>query len=170
MISISNVLPLSQKRSTNFFGRPHKTDKLILNSKSKNSATFKAKNDNNNLCLLYPFSDQEFLYLLNNKLKNKSSSGTDSIPAFLIKKILPVICKPLVFLINLSFCTGKFPPILKTGKIIPIYKKGDNNCLENYRPITNCSVFSKIFEYCFLDRLVLYLNKYKVLTHIQHGF
>ena len=153
-----------------FWEAPQNTVKLILNSKSKNSATFKAKNDNNNLCLLYPFSDQEFLYLLNNKLKNKSSSGTDSIPAFLIKKILPVICKPLVFLINLSFCTGKFPSILKTGKIIPIYKKGDNNCLENYRPITNCSVFSKIFEYCFLDRLVLYLNKYKVLTHIQHGF
>ena len=125
---------------------------------------------NKNKCLLYPFSDDEFIILLNKKLKNKSSAGPDGIPAFLMKKVLHVVIKPLVFLINLSFCTGKFPVLLKTGRIIPIHKKGDKNSIQNFRPITATSVFSKIFEYCFLDRLIQYLNEFNIMSPNQHGF
>lgn len=32
------------------------------------------------------------------------------------------------------------------------------------------SVFSKILEYCMLDRLTSFLNKYDTITNSQHGF
>lgn len=127
-------------------------------------------NINRDASILCPFTDDEFITVLNKKLKNKPSAGPDDVPSFLLKKILDVITKPLVFLINLSFCTGKFPTALKTGKIIPIHKKGNVSCMENYRPITLTSVFSKMFEYCFLERLVLYLNKFNIISPNQHGF
>ena len=61
--------------------------------------------------------------LLNNKLKNKKSSGYDEIPVFLLKRILDVLAPPLVYLVNLSFSNGIFSEYLKTGKVIPIHKK-----------------------------------------------
>lgn len=41
--------------------------------------------------------------------------------------------------------TGKYRRIERIP-IIPIFKKGDNNCCENYRGITPLSVVSKIYE------------------------
>ena len=49
-------------------------------------------------------------------------------------------------LINLSFSTGLFPKILKKAKIIPIFKKGDQQDCNNYKPILLLSNVNKIIE------------------------
>nr|CAH7764841.1 unnamed protein product [Callosobruchus chinensis] len=116
---------------------------------------------------LYPFTDEEFFHL---RLKNKHSTGPDGIPGFLVKKVLSYLVKQLVFLVNLSFCSGKFSESLKTGKVLPIYKKGDPFRINNYRPVTIPSCLSKILEYCYLDRLKRFLDTADVLTDNQHGF
>ena len=41
---------------------------------------------------------------------------------------------------------GIFPDELKIGQVIPVYKKGNKEHLENYRPISILPAFSKIFE------------------------
>ena len=41
---------------------------------------------------------------------------------------------------------GKFPNLLKIGKITPIYKKRDPKILDNYRPVSVITIFGKIFE------------------------
>ena len=41
---------------------------------------------------------------------------------------------------------GNFPNELKTGKISPIYKKDNEDLLENYRPVSTLAIFRKIFE------------------------
>ena len=67
------------------------------------------------------------------------------------------MCIPIVpvltYLKNLTFSQGTFPKLLKTNKVIPIYKKGDSHLAETYRPVALISVFSKILEYSFLSRL-----------------
>lgn len=117
-----------------------------------------------------PFAEDELLHLLKDKLKNKNSSGPDEVPFFLIKRTIDVLIKPVTYLINLSFLTGEFPNYLKTGKVVPIYKKLDPHLVENYRPVVVPSGFSKIFEYAYLSRLTPFLNKYDMLTDNQHGF
>ena len=54
---------------------------------------------------------------------------------------LSFLCK----LINLSFSTGIFPDCLKTAKVTPIYRNGDENNVGNYRPIFVLPFLSKIF-------------------------
>ena len=72
---------------------------------------------------LKPFTEKELLTLLNGKLKNKKSSGSDDIPSFILKQVLDVIIAPLAYLINRSFESGMFPQNMKTGKVTPLYKK-----------------------------------------------
>jgi len=82
-----------------------------------------------------------------NKLKLKSSSGPDVFNAKLISDIEPAIVTPLCYIYNLSLQTGSFPSALKIAKVIPIYKKGDQLNVGNYRPISLLSIFSKILFY-----------------------
>lgn len=119
---------------------------------------------------LFPFTDIEFRSLISRKLKPKKSCGVDDIPGFLVKQSLDFIYEPLVHLVNRSFLQATFPDKLKISKIIPLYKKGDSEQLMNYRPIALSATFSKVFEYCFLERLLGFLDKYKILSGNQFGF
>ena len=51
---------------------------------------------------------------------------------------------------------GKFPDELKLGKITQIYKKDNEELLENYRPVSTFPIFGKIFEKVIYDRLYNY--------------
>ncbi len=67
-------------------------------------------------------------------------------------------------------CTGIFPDIFKTAKIKPLFKKGNKNEVQNYRPISLLSVFSKILERLFSVRMETFLNKHDAFSNCQHGF
>ena len=52
----------------------------------------------------------------------------------------------LTKIFNLSLKLGKFPTLLKTAKVIPVYKAGSRMELGNYRPISLLPIFGKILE------------------------
>ena len=66
--------------------------------------------------------------------------------------------------------TGIFPEALKIAKVKPLYKKGDNFCLNNYRPISLLPTISKIFERVMFTQLYSYLNAHNLLSEQQYGF
>ena len=65
---------------------------------------------------------------------------------------------------------GIFPDSLKIGKITPIFKKGDSELIENYRPISTLPVFGKIFEKVIYCRLYSFLTSQNTLYENQFGF
>ena len=75
-----------------------------------------------------------------------------------------------MYLFNLSINTGIFPDILKTSKVILIYKKHNRCDYSNYRPISNTFKFSKIFEKLIKIRILSFLNNNKILNMCQFGF
>ena len=78
-------------------------------------------------------------------LKNKSCHiSTYSVK--IIKHLSSIISPILTHLINKSISTGYFPKMLKTARVVPIYKSGDNTNVNNYRPISILPILSKIFE------------------------
>ena len=46
--------------------------------------------------------------------------------------------------------SGIFPSGLQFSQILPLYKKGDANTVNNYRPISSLPAITKIFEMIFL--------------------
>lgn len=118
---------------------------------------------------LVPVTEAELINIIKN-MKNKKSSGIDEIPDFIIKKCFTHITSPLCHIVNLSLSTGCFPNELKISKVKPLYKKGSENEVGNYRPVSLLSVFSKIIEKVMHKRLISYLNKYNIITDKQHGF
>lgn len=118
---------------------------------------------------LNPVNSQEIFNILMN-LPNKHSAGLDDIPVFLLKRIASFICTPLAALINVSFSSGVFPSALKVAKLIPILKGGNACLMNNYRPVSLLSSFSKVFERALCDRLASFLDRNSILSDTQYGF
>ena len=69
-------------------------------------------------------------------ISDLDNGKASDIPIKLIKRSAHVISPILEKCYNYNMKTGKFPDELKMGKITPIYKKGDCEKLENYRPVS----------------------------------
>lgn len=68
------------------------------------------------------------------------------------------------------FHSGVFPKEFKLAEVIPIYKNGDRDCVNNYRPISILSTLSKLAEKLINKRLINYLETKSLLSKSQFGF
>jgi hypothetical protein len=100
----------------------------------------------------------------------KNSLDLYEISTKLLKCISLEISIPLAHIFNLSLTTGIFPKKLKTSRIVPIYKTGDPNLCDNYRPISLLSSISKILEKIVCVQLVNHLDRNNLLYVNQYGF
>jgi hypothetical protein len=73
-------------------------------------------------------------------------------------------------LVNTTFTEERFLRNMKLNKVIPLFKKGDKEDLNNYRPIAMSSSVSKIYEKIFLNRLENHLQVNNYVSPQQHGF
>ena len=65
---------------------------------------------------------------------------------------------------------GTFPSSLKTGRISPVFKKGDEQLIENYRPVSILPIFGKIFEKIIYARMYSFVVAQGILHQNQFGF
>lgn len=103
-------------------------------------------------------------------LKINSAVGWDGISCSIIKAAKNTLAPVITRVINLCFSQSIVPLAFKKALVHPVYKSGDRDSVDNYRPISVLTTFSKIFEKCLNYRLTNYLNKYKILSDNQHGF
>nr|CAI5840348.1 unnamed protein product [Callosobruchus analis] len=103
-------------------------------------------------------------------LSNSPSLDHYGLNSAMIKDSIDILLYPLTTLYNKCMEEGNWPDSLKISKIIPVYKKGDKDCSDNFRPITMIPLISKIFEIIIKERIVSYLSKFNILTPFQFGF
>ena len=103
-------------------------------------------------------------------IKSKHSSGHDNLSNKIVKIIIPSIVDPLVHIFNLSLESGVVPDPYKLAKIIPIFKTGDKEDPNNYRPISLLTAFSKILEKLVYKRLIKFLLNCNSIYLKQYGF
>ena len=95
---------------------------------------------------------------------------TDRFPYRTLFLLKNKISNQLADLFNLSFKTGVFPSVLKTAKVIPIFKKDSKLDYSNYRPISLLSNIEKILEKPMYRRLYAFLNNKNIIYDLQFGF
>ena len=109
-----------------------------------------------------PFVKQELC-----KLKTVKANGLDRIPARLLKDAAPGIVKPIAYLLNLTNLTGIVPQEWKEAKETPIFKSGEKDDINNYRPISVLPLISKIMERAGQAQLVSFLTENNALSEHQ---
>jgi hypothetical protein len=121
-----------------------------------------------NPTLLINEIDEEVVHKALRKVKDKSTAGTDGIPAFLLRDCASAFPYPLTALFNLSLKTSTYPASWKKSLISPIHKKGNKSEVENYRPVTLLCNFSKVFETVLHNIILNHIRQF--ISHLQHGF
>ena len=59
---------------------------------------------------------------------------------------------------------------IRVAKVTPVFKKGEQTSLNNYRPISILSIFNKLLEKLMHKRILEFLEKNKVIYCKQFGF
>ena len=102
--------------------------------------------------------------------ENKNSTDSDGLSMNILKQVFQYVSQPFTDICNKSLFYGIFPNKMKTAKVIPLFKSGDNDTFSNYRPVSLLSQFSKILEKVFYNRLESFINKQNILAEEQFGF
>ena len=67
------------------------------------------------------------------------------------------------------FANGEYPESLGEGIIVPIFKSGNPNDIQNYRGITLINIFGKLYSQVLLNRLSKWAERHNVLSKNQLG-
>ena len=115
-----------------------------------------------------PTTPHEVSVIIGN-LKNKPCD-VNLFSTLILKKASAVLSPIISALINSSLSLGVFPDLFKLAKVVPVPKGGDPSDINNYRPVSVLSVFSKIYERVVHRQLCGYLDRFAVLCSEQYGF
>jgi hypothetical protein len=121
-------------------------------------------------CIKYKYSTHLEIEKIIFNLKNSSASGYDGIFSKILKSCVKTISSLLAHIFKSSLAKGIFPSRLKCSITKPVHKKGNKDCILNYRPISLLPSFSKIFEKLIYNRLYHHCIENKILTIYHYGF
>ena len=80
------------------------------------------------------------------------------------------LLRPLSIIFRNSLKSSIYPSTWKKANVIPVHKKDDKQCVNNYRPVSLLPVFGKIFEKLIFNEIYSFLDREKLLNTNQSGF
>ena len=95
-------------------------------------------------------------------------SGPDGIPGLFLRNCSDELVRPLYHIFSHSLREANFPAAWKRAYVTPIFKSGNKQLVQNYRPISILSNISKVFE-SLIYKVILHDVKNKIIPQ-QHGF
>ena len=139
--SVSTVLPLLNGDTitnpydiantfNNYFVSIAETTKKSIKYTHKHFSDY-LSNESDSTIFLQPTDKEEIANIISS-LNSSKASGPNSIPYRILFLLKNDISKQLTDLFNLSFLTGVFPSVLKTAKVVPVFKKDSKLDYSNY--------------------------------------
>ena len=101
-------------------------------------------------------------------LTPNTSSGIDNLSIKHVNVIQIELVKPLTLITNLFLGIGIFQDKRKIAKVIPIFKKGDDTNLNNYRPTYSLRAISKIIEKAIYNQ-TYYFDQNKIFYFSENN-
>lgn len=103
-------------------------------------------------------------------IDERKATGSDQIPARVLKNCATVLAPSLAILINASMTSGVVPSIMKLADVRPLFKSGDRELAKNYRPISLLPIVSKVLEKAVHKRLSRFLAANSLLPPNQFAY
>ena len=88
----------------------------------------------------------------------------------MIKMCDKSLLRPLSIIFRNSLKSSIYPSTWKKANVIPVHKKDEKQCVNNYRPVSLLPVFGKIFEKLIFNETDSFLEREKHLNINQSGF
>ena len=98
------------------------------------------------------------------------SAGPDGVHPRVLRECAEQVAKPLTEFFQMCVDSGSIPDEWKESIISPIFKKGQRNLAENYRPVALTSIVCKLAESIIREAIMEHLVRNKLLTKKQFGF
>ena len=92
------------------------------------------------------------------EMNTRKSCGHDSISPRLLKESASVISEPLAKIMNCSISLGRYPTRWKMGQVTPLFKKDDEFCKSNYRPVSVLPALNTFFNESWPNNLSLFIK------------
>ena len=121
------------------------------------------KVSNNVKTMVLSYTDEKEVSKILQTLKNKKGYGHDGISNEMLKCCSPIVEKYILKAFNRCIDTQKFPNFLKVAKVVPIFKKGERDSPENFRPIRLLCSIRKLFEKLLYSRMMRFFNTKKTI-------
>ena len=96
------------------------------------------------------------------------AQGPDNIHGVILKTCANSLAQPLSILFKLIYNTGILPAEWKRANVVPVFKKGVKENIENYRPISLTCITSKVMERIMYDEL--FSRTQHFIDSRQNGF
>jgi hypothetical protein len=109
--------------------------------------------------------------LIEKFLKNldpNKAPGPDKIHGKILKNCAKNLAVPLALLFRTSYYTCSIPNEWKSANVVPVFKKGSKNAVQNYRPISLTSLVMKVYERVIASELLSIVEG--KIDPRQHGF
>ena len=108
------------------------------------------------------------VYNILTNLDSNKAQGPDNIHGLVLKKCASALAKPLSIIFKLVYNKGIIPAEWKLANVVPIFKKGEKQNIENYRSMSLACISGKIMERIMYDEL--YSRTINLIDDRQHGF
>ena len=132
---------------------------ITRNTGASNCSTKTSVNNHNNISfslknvfqtsfpsIKYHYTSTKEIENIMKSLNSSNSCSYDEVLMKLLKLCCYYISSPLNYICNRSLFTGVFPDRLKYATIRPLFKKGNKDDINNYRPISILTSFSKLLR------------------------
>ena len=123
---------------------------------------------NAKICLI-KFENKDIINIIK-ALDSCKAHGYDDISIRMSKIYESAIVKPLTILLKNCISQGIFPDNWKKSNICRIYKKGDKQIVNNYRPVSLLQIYGKIFERLIFNSSYKFLEEHNLLSIHQSFF
>ncbi|XP_072018346.1 uncharacterized protein [Amphiura filiformis] len=92
------------------------------------------------------------------------ASGPDEVPPRLLKELSNELAPVLSIFFQASINQGILPEEWKKANVVPVFKKGERNKAENYRPISLTSVICKVLEHVLCSQILEHCDVNNILS------